>query len=139
MPHSVAQLPEPQSAGPPSAGERKSRDLSMRAESSNTSICQRHLTQAERHRMCLPRKLIELCQPNQPHRRWHKVRRKRSGSRRPNGVPLAGLPHCQHAGVDCAWVLHCSNRARETEVPGQPHSQQHPITCSCTMPRCMAA
>ena len=132
MPLSVAQLPEPPSAGPPSAGESEEPErmpgLSMRAKSSSTRICQRYLTQAERHRMCLPRKPTELCQPYQPHRRWHKVRCKRSGSRRPNGVHLAGLPHCQHAGVDCAWVLHCRHRARETEVPGQPSSQQHPVT-----------
>ena len=107
MPLSVAQLLEPPSAGPPRASEREEPErlpgLSMRAKSSNTNISQRHLMQAERHRMCLQRKPIELCHPYQPHRGWHNVRCKQSGSRRPNRVHLAGLPHCQHAGVDCAW------------------------------------
>ena len=120
MPLSVAQLPEPPSAGPPRASERGEPERlpgwSMRAKSSNTNICQRHRMQAERHRTCFQRRPIKHCHPYPPRRGWHNVRCKQSGRRRPNLVHLAGLPHCQHAGVDCAWVLHCRNRARETEV-----------------------
>ena len=121
MPLSVAQLPEPPSAGPPRASAREKPERlpgwSMRVKSSNTNICQHHLMQAERHRMCLQRRPIALCHTYPPHRGWHNGRCKQSGRRRPNLVHLAGLPHCQHAGVDCAWVLHRRNRARETEVP----------------------
>ena len=123
MPHSVAQLPEAPSAGPPRASEREEPERlpgrSMRAKSSNTTICQRHLMQAERHRMCLERRPIDLCNTYPPHRGWPNGRCKQSSRRRPNLVHLAGLPHCQLAGVDCAWVLHCRNRASETEVPAR--------------------
>ena len=123
MPHSVAQLPEAPSAGPPRASEREKPERlpgrSMRVKSSNTTICQRHRMQAERHRMCLERRPIDLCNTYPPHRGWPNGRCKQSSRRRPNLVHLAGLPHCQHAGVDCAWVLHCRNRARETEVPAR--------------------
>ena len=142
MPHSVALLPEPPSAGPPRASEREEPERlpgwSMRVKSSNTTICQRHLMQADRHRMCLERRPIELCHTCPPHRGWPNGRCKQSGRRRPNLVHLAGLPHCQHAGVDCAWVLHCRNRAREAEVPASIPPAT-PCYCSCTMPRCMAA
>ena len=96
--------------------------------------CQRHLVQAKRHGMCLQRKPRERCHPYQPHCEWHNVRCKQSGSRRPNCVHLAGLPHCQHAGVDCAWVLHCRNRAREAEVQASLPPAT-PCYCLCTMPR----
>ena len=120
MPLSVAQLQEPPSAGPPSAseGEEPERMPGEDAGLVHASKVQqrKHLpapSYASRTTQNVPSKeAVELCQQSQPHRRWHKVRCKRSGSRRPNGVHLAGLPHCQFAGVDCAWVLHGRNRAR---------------------------
>ena len=136
VPLSVAQLQEPPSAGPPSAseGEEPERMPGEDAGLVHASKVQQHKhlpapSYASRTTQNVPSKeAVELCQQSQPHRRWHKVRCKRSGSRRPNGVHLAGLPHCQFAGVDCAWVLHGRNRAREIEVPGQHYRQQHPVT-----------
>ena len=123
MPLSVAQRPEPPSAGPPRASESEEPERlpgwSMRAKSSNTNLCQRHLMQAEQQRMCLQRRPIVLCHPYPPHRGWHNVRCKQSGRRRPNLVHLAGLPHCQHADPSSGTKLTSPNQTQNPALQNE--------------------